>query len=57
MCKVVHVLSPVGIYFLGDGSATKIHNGLDAARLWRAFVLVYIYIGMLNVLFGVGKQI
>jgi len=33
MRKVVHVLSPVGIYYLGDGSATKIHNGLDAARL------------------------
>jgi len=29
MRKVVHVLSPVGIYYLGDSSATKIHNGLD----------------------------
>jgi len=27
MRKVVDVLSPVGIYYLGDGSATKIHNG------------------------------
>jgi len=33
MRQVVHVLSPVGIYYLGGGSATKIHNGLDAARL------------------------
>jgi len=29
MRKVVHVLSPVHIYYLGDGSATKIHNDLD----------------------------
>jgi len=27
--KVVHVLSRVGIYYLGDGSSTKIHNVLD----------------------------
>jgi len=30
MHKVVHVLSRADIiYYLGDGSATKIHNGLD----------------------------
>jgi len=29
MRKVVHHTVPVGIYYIGDGSAKKIHNDLD----------------------------
>jgi len=38
MRKVVHVLSCVGIYYFGDGSATKIHNGLDICPSSTGFV-------------------
>jgi len=46
MRKVVQVLSRVGIYYLGDGSATKIHIGLDICPSSTGF-FTSIYIIML----------